>query len=135
MLHAYRFICTGGSPTPTPTDGIVGYQCTPGGYCLAGATEKTPCPAGSYNPTIIAQGPADCIPCPPGFYCEGSVNAEPTGLCSAGYVCDVAASHPKQSRAPKGHYSTEGSKTATPCAKGTYNPDEGQGECQECPAG
>lgn len=102
---------------------------------MAGATEKTPCPAGSYNPAEVAHGPTDCILCPPGFYCEGSVDVEPTGLCSAGYVCERAASHPKQSPAPKGHYSTEGSDAAISCQKGTYNPDEGQAECLECPAG
>lgn len=125
----------GGSTTPRPTDGTTGFACTFGGYCPAGGTSKQPCLAGTYNPDKIGLGPADCVPCPAGYYCEGSTSIEPTGPCAAGFVCPGGASNPKQKQASKGHYSEEGAGVSTPCPKGTYNPNEGQAQCQPCVAG
>lgn len=130
-----RHICLGGATTPNPTDGITGHSCGFGGYCPAGATSKQPCLSGTYNPDQVAQGPADCVPCPPGYYCEGDIGTKPTGLCEAGFVCPAGASNPKQELAPRGHYSDAGASKATPCPKGTYNPNEGQTQCRLCDAG
>ena len=35
---------------PNPTDGIIGYVCPAGHYCLAGAVIETPCDKGTYAP-------------------------------------------------------------------------------------
>jgi len=32
-----------------------------------------------------------CMLCPPGEYCQGSGNSEPTGLCDAGWFCTGGA--------------------------------------------
>lgn len=34
----------------------------------------------------------DCIDCPPGYYCEGTANVVPDGLCDEGFWCGGAAS-------------------------------------------
>lgn len=34
----------------------------------------------------------DCIDCPPGYYCEGTGNVVPDGLCEEGFWCAGAAS-------------------------------------------
>lgn len=130
-----RYICLGGATDPRPTDGTTGYVCSFGGYCPAGGISKQPCPAGTYNPDKIGQGSADCILCPPGKYCVGDTSTASSGPCTAGHICPGGASNPKQKRSPKGHYSQEGAATATPCPKGTYNPNEGQAECRPCVAG
>ncbi|CDJ50229.1 hypothetical protein, conserved [Eimeria brunetti] len=126
------FICVGSATTPQPTDGVTGYACTVGGYCPVGALQKQPCLGGTYNPSKVGQGPADCVSCPPGYYCEGSTSTVPTGLCEAGYICPGGASNPRQKRAPKGHYAQEGASKATACPPGTFNPNEGQAECTQC---
>ena len=97
--------------------------------------QKQPCLGGTYNPDKIGHGPADCVSCPPGYYCEGSTSTAPTGLCEAGYICPGGASNPRQQRAPKGHFAAEGAAKATPCPKGSFNPNEAQAECTLCLAG
>ncbi|XP_026190235.1 uncharacterized protein LOC113146601 [Cyclospora cayetanensis] len=129
------YICSSSSTSPRPTDGISGSACSFGGYCPSGALSKQPCPAGTYNPDKIGLGPADCAVCPPGYYCEGSTSTAPTGLCEAGFICPKGASNPRQKLAPKGHYSEEGAGAATPCPRGTFNPNEGQAQCTLCVAG
>ena len=43
------YVCLTGSDVATPTDGIVGYACPAGYYCLGGAIQETPCPRGYYQ--------------------------------------------------------------------------------------
>ncbi|CDI84633.1 hypothetical protein, conserved [Eimeria praecox] len=131
-VQAQRYICVGGATTPQPEDGVTGFACTLGGYCPTGGLQKQPCLGGTYNPDKIGLSPADCVSCPPGYYCEGSISTAPTGFCEAGYVCPGGASNPKQQRAPKGYFAEKGSSKATPCPKGSFNPNEAQAECTPC---
>ena len=45
------FICLEGSNVPNPTDGVIGYVCPTGHYCLSGAVTETPCDIGTYAPS------------------------------------------------------------------------------------
>lgn len=45
------FICLTGSNVPNPTDGIIGYICPSGHYCLSGAVTQTLCDIGTYAPS------------------------------------------------------------------------------------
>ena len=45
------FICLTGSNLPNPTDGIKGYICPSGHYCLSGAVTETLCDIGTYAPS------------------------------------------------------------------------------------
>ena len=54
-----------------------------------------------------------CLRCLPGMYCDVTGLAEPTGNCSAGYLCIEGATHPQPSdgtnkRCPVGYYCLEG---------------------------
>lgn len=82
-------------------------SCPVGHYCLANTTDYTPnvCPAGYYCPletpqayefpcppgyfnNLTAQHNASaCQLCPPGMYCQGDGNSEPTGKCDPGWYC------------------------------------------------
>ena len=53
------YICTGGSDTPTPADGVKGYECPTGHYCEEGAPSEIPCNKGTYAP-FPRMG--ECIP-------------------------------------------------------------------------
>ena len=120
-------------------------QCPLGFYCLEGV-DKTPCPAGTYNPNVNLDSASECYPCDPGQYCLGGTSAV-SGVCDAGYVCPRGA---KQSTSavqfsfatpsaeglcPPGYYCPAGSKAPTPCAVGTYQDQYGQTSCKSCPAG
>ena len=62
----YSYVCLVGSSTPTPTDGIQGYRCTPGYYCPRGATVPLGCDIGTYNSDY---GQSNCTVCPEGMMC------------------------------------------------------------------
>lgn len=40
---------------------------------------------------LQAENSSSCVMCPPGSYCEGDGNSEPTGLCDAGWFCTGGA--------------------------------------------
>jgi len=61
-------------------------------YCPEGTkTSKIPlCPPGTYAPFTNAKSQYDCLPCPPGSYCEGtetSGTANGPTDCPKGYFC------------------------------------------------
>ncbi|PIK35707.1 hypothetical protein BSL78_27463 [Apostichopus japonicus] len=77
------YICTGGSDTPRPGDGVIGYECPQGHYCESGATMESECDKGTYAPRL---GLGECWPCPEGTSCpEKGMNS--TVTCPAGYYC------------------------------------------------
>lgn len=77
---AYRYVCLGGSSTPTPSDGLHGYLCPVGHHCPVGSAREVPCDPGSYSP---APGAAHCVICPKGTMCPSFATREPS-ICSAG---------------------------------------------------
>ncbi|XP_026190433.1 cell death abnormality protein 1-like [Cyclospora cayetanensis] len=143
----YGYLCYGGASSPRPTDGVTGELCTPGGYCKRGATTKSYCPRGTYNPSPGASSKDQCIHCPPGAFCTGSDSTEPDGPCSPGAYCTGGADIPRwvtkntgEQRCEPCHYGMycpeEGTPVEKPCPVGTYR-DTGYGSsltsCHQCP--
>jgi hypothetical protein len=80
---AAGFICLAGSNVAKPTDGVKGYICPAGHYCLQGAVIERPCAKGTYAPS---RGLGACLKCAAGECCpyEG-MNA--TLVCPTGHYC------------------------------------------------
>lgn len=79
-VFAHRYVCSGGSSSPTPTDGSHGYLCPAGHSCLVGSANELPCEPGTYNPAL---GAARCLSCPKGSMCPSSATQEPS-ICPTG---------------------------------------------------
>ena len=117
------------------TDNIA--PCPVGYYCPEGVSfyTKEPCPHGTYNPATMSQSVTACLPCKPGYYCEGEGLSEPTGPCFEGHYCDSNSSIPAKAICPIGSYCTQGSSVPIPCSNGTYTNKTGSNECIPCQAG
>ncbi|KAL8431207.1 hypothetical protein Efla_000152 [Eimeria flavescens] len=137
-MAAYsRFMCYGGAVSPEPDDGETGEVCSAGGYCAAGATTKSYCPPGTYNPDTGGSSKSDCKACLPGYFCTGSHSTEPDGPCAPGAYCTGGAESSRQAPevAQEGHYAPAGSSVEFPCTAGSFAPHEGLAECYLCPPG
>jgi hypothetical protein len=111
------YLCTTGSDTPTPTSGSVGELCPEGAWCAAGATAKTICLDGTYNPNTGGQDVNDCETCPTGFTCvdtDGTILPS-AASCDAGSICG----EPNVDCDP-GFYCPSGALTMKLCPAGTY---------------
>jgi len=131
------FYCIQGSKRPEPTDKITGNLCPKGGYCGLGAAVPAPCNAGRLMLISGAYEEAQCVPCPPGYYCVGSNSPDPTGTCDPGYFCGASTSvrNPPAGIAPIGTYAPAGSQFALKCPRGTYQDQTGRSTCAECDPG
>lgn len=72
-----------------------------------------------FSDTILK---AECLDCPPGYYCLVNSTSYNTQLCPAGFYCPLGTRHAFE----------------YPCPKGTYNPTEGRSalaDCLDCPPG
>ena len=56
------YICLTGSSTKTPTNGLMGYLCPKGAYCLAGALVDMKCLPGTYM-DVVGNANKACKPC------------------------------------------------------------------------
>ncbi|CAG6003426.1 unnamed protein product, partial [Menidia menidia] len=123
------------------------YECPVGHYCPPRTWSKHqyPCPAGSFNPHTQKTKSQDCLPCPPGFYCDSPGKNVASGLCSAGYYCLSGAQSPTPEdgrltgdRCPEGHYCPQGSSAPQPCPIG-YHTNKTRNshlsDCLPCPPG
>ncbi|KAF7667132.1 hypothetical protein LDENG_00078000 [Lucifuga dentata] len=88
-FYPFRYVCVGGSSTPTPFDGLSGYLCPAGHSCPVGSANEVPCEPGTYNP---APGAAHCIICPNGTMCSASATQEPS-ICPAGTLSNQTGAH------------------------------------------
>ena len=70
-----------------------------------GSSKPHACPAGTFNNHTGGETAADCVDCLPGYYCSGSNQPEPSGLCAAGYYCDGGAVTKFQKACGEGSYS------------------------------
>jgi hypothetical protein len=96
------------------------FACPLGHYCPNGTkyAVEYPCPEGSFNSATTARSAGDCILAPPGFFAQGTGNANPSGQCLLGYYC------------PRGATSSSPHCGAAYCSSG--------GKCYpgvQCPAG
>ncbi len=127
--------CIGGASKPNPIDGISGALCPKGHYCPEGVELPSACPPGTYNRLNGSRRVDACLACRPGYYCDGFGLTEVTGCCEAGWYCTGGADKPRQFHAPPGHYSDACAEDPTPCPLKTYNPTQNQSSCWDCPAG
>ena len=118
--------------------------CPVGSYCQIGLSVPDRCPPGTYSNLTGLTRPQECLPCPGGYYCEGSGNTQPTGPCSAGYYCRYKAETATPideitgGICPRGGYCPEGSSIQANCPPGTYGNATGnraEEDCVECDAG
>lgn len=119
--------------------------CPASKYCPAGTTYPLTCPNGTYSTSTGLLHVSQCLPCPPGFFCQlGSIVRN----CSAGYVCrfgNALPSPPFDARVnvqggecPPGFYCPSGTSVPLPCLNGTFNPftrGDQPLSCGPCPAG
>ncbi|CAG5113760.1 Oidioi.mRNA.OKI2018_I69.chr2.g7850.t1.cds [Oikopleura dioica] len=140
--------CDFGQSIPSPAD----KKCPKGYVCPAGI--KTPCPVGTFLNIEGGRTLDDCLPCPPGWFCETEAleeNPKDTGnedfKCKAGFFCFSGATSPEPDddtnvpalfgECPPGFKCPEDG-TAEPegCPDGYYQSNAAQSECQDqCPAG
>lgn len=64
------YVCELGSDTATPTDGVMGYECLRGYYCLQGSSVGIKCPLGTFSNNTGLQSDTECVSCTEGKYCE-----------------------------------------------------------------
>ncbi|KYO38996.1 hypothetical protein Y1Q_0022586 [Alligator mississippiensis] len=99
--------------------------CPAGFYCQEGSEVPTPCPPNTIRAVPGASQREDCLPCPPGRWCQAG---DPVS-----YLC------------PSGHYCTGGNITGPSsvmvpqqCPEHTYYPGleaQSLADCQPCPPG
>ena len=58
-------------------------------FCPEGSNVPQLCPAGRFNPSRNMDSIDDCIPCPPGKYCDTDGGTAVAGDCAAGYYCQI----------------------------------------------
>ena len=75
--------------------------CSKGYFCDLGVV--SPCPAGTYNPTIGANSITYCIPCKAGFICEAAAPA-PSYRCPQGFYCKEGTAPGDQIACPRGTF-------------------------------
>lgn len=143
--------CPAGKYCPNTGTGATGnlpISCPTGHYCLATSIAPIPCPLGTYNSAVEADGLDDCIACDAGKYCAEPGLSAVSGDCTAGFKCisgsiyrePVDITDPlNEDYGPcdPGYYCDDPS-SPTACPAGTYNPFYGAAslaECMKCPAG
>jgi hypothetical protein len=135
-------VCTPGYYCPENT--VTPIDCPQGFYCANGVSEPVKCIKGYYGANENLRSAIDCTICPQGRYCSQAGLSEPDGLCDPGFTCgsgSVTPAPPTRRRnmqegtngvCPAGGYCEQGSKYATRCPPGTFNPLEGQDEASDC---
>ena len=119
--------------------------CTPGRYCVEGASAPIPCPEGTYSSAVGSADVSACASCPAGYACPTGSTA-PT-VCAAGTIsaagmalCDKCAAGKYQSaeaqisckQCPPGSVCARGASTPVPCPGGTYGYKTGMQAMSEC---
>jgi len=138
--------CEAGSYCPEMNmSSLTGFECPAGSYCAEGVKINELCPAGTYSNVTSRNSSAACTPCPPGYYCETNGLKQPSGKCTAGYICHIGSSDPTPEaiqgfgeQCPAGHYCEEGATKGIPCPMGTFRPvtlGRSAGDCLACPPG
>ena len=117
-------------------------ECPQGYYCGNGVSEPAKCPKGYYGADSRLRAVGDCTICPQGRYCSQAGLSAPDGLCDPGYTCGSGSTSPAPPTrrnlqgtsgvCPAGGYCEQGSKYATRCPPGTYNPLPGQDQATDC---
>lgn len=148
LICACRYVCLGGSSSPTPSDGSHGYPCPKGHRCPVGSTQEVPCEPGTYSPAL---GAAFCRTCPRGTLCASTATQEPS-ICPAGEYggnIQLPPEEKKKKHNPKrtyneralfswGYLCPAGTVLPQPCPLGTFSNQTGAHSfsvCMPCPSG
>ncbi|EDO40915.1 predicted protein, partial [Nematostella vectensis] len=128
--------------------------CPEGWFCPNGTGWNwQACPSGTYSNQKGLAREQDCTPCDGGKVCRYSNLTSPDDDCAPGFFCSSGAAmrNPTMTNlthcpthfahvtiggiCPRGYFSIAGSAECQGCTAGTYNNQEGQSSCLECPAG
>ena len=149
----YRDLTRGGLPADCgacpagrycPENTKAPFLCPLGYYCPASTLIPEPCPRGTFGHSTGLRQVKDCSACWGGRYCSQEGLAEPDGQCDRGYYCSEGAFTAAPidgvtgGLCPRGGYCPAGSKFASNCPAGSYNPGEGktvEADCVVCVAG
>ena len=123
------YYCVLGATTPTPSLSVRGGPCPQGFWCPQGASWPAACPKGTYGHTDKISSESDCTICPPGEFCDQVSLTAPNGSCLAGFYCTNGSKQANPNgqsygnECPPGYYCPQHSYVPLACPKGTYNPD------------
>ena len=118
--------------------------CPPGYFCPGGTgLDLQPCPRGTFSSDVRLSSDVQCRPCSGGYFCESEAAVDVTGVCAAGYYCEIGVDTATPEGAhrgiggvcPEGHFCINGSSLPSGCSAGTYQDLTGQSSCKACPAG
>ena len=70
---------------------ITNSTCPYGSYCPSGSVTPLACPPGTFNPVRAITSILQCEDCTPGHYCSAFNLSSVSGLCGAGYFCELGA--------------------------------------------
>lgn len=118
-------------------------KCPIGFYCPQGTAYPFRCPIGTYSAKEQLGSVSQCTPCTAGSYCETTGLTAPTGLCEPGYYCPTGqtTSRPEAFMCTPGNMCEAGTTDAdfnshaTYCPGGTYQHQNRQSSCINCPIG
>ncbi len=136
------YICIENATTSMPVDGVSGFVCPAGSFCMSGALSPVSCPSGTWSNRTGLGSMDECEICPPGRFCPTSGMTQPGPLCTAGYYCPGGRDEPSNSSllCSAGYYCPMGSGVSTQvaCPAGTFRGAVGGAsvvDCAVCPAG
>lgn len=70
-------------------------ECPTGHYCPgANGYNYSACPIGTFNNVTMLESESECTDCIGGSYCATPGLSMPTGLCAAGYYCEIGVDTP-----------------------------------------
>ena len=129
--------CLGSTVHPIPCP--AGYFCKEGNVSSATHVDNMPqpCEKGTYGHKVGLKLVTECQDCDPGFYCAERGADSPTGMCDAGYYCDIKSITPRPTGTggnvcPAGGYCEQGSFAAKLCLGGYYNLVTGKKTINDC---
>eukprot|EP01022_Parablepharisma_sp_SALTPOND_P016781 TRINITY_DN2541_c0_g1_i1.p1 TRINITY_DN2541_c0_g1~~TRINITY_DN2541_c0_g1_i1.p1 ORF type:complete len:3538 (+),score=416.51 TRINITY_DN2541_c0_g1_i1:4982-15595(+) len=148
------YICSGGSDSPTPFypgvvtstssnrqsyNGKAAKGCYTKSTVQGGTGVNTLCPVGTYMPSV---GASECIPCPPGHYCDQiGITDVSEKICEGGYYCKGGATTSRPTdgvtgdACPASRYCPEGTNRWLSCPDGYTTLSTASSECRKCPEG
>lgn len=100
-------LCVEGYYCPEGSTSNTSESCCPGHYCPEGTPVPLPCPTGTYSSSTNLSHFSQCLPCTPGFYCEGHGLTQPMGPCDGDVYCPAGSTNacPFNVTCPIGHVS------------------------------
>ena len=109
-------------------------QCPLGAYCEVESKKPELCTVGTFNAITKAVNSSFCVQCLPGSYCNENGMSKGTE-CPAGLSCEAGLSVDPRGTGRdcvEGHFCEAGSVHGIPCPFGSFSPDSGNTEKEDC---